>query len=175
MNPSSGACSASPLVVEAVIHDQSTRIMVRGRADSTNRDRLTAGLAAVDVTATSRVEIQLAQLESCDVEAVLELLGFAGDVRDHGGQVALVGATPWVLAMIRLLDVDSVVSLSPADSRAAMQAWLTTDVLLGQATALRQLLTTLDHDGVPGTSHALQRGDARQEPAGPGTQPDWAG
>jgi hypothetical protein len=69
----------------------------------------------VDVTAATRVELTL-RLDFCDVETVQELLAFASEVCEHDGHVVLVGATTWVLAMLRLLDAEGVITIPPLDS-----------------------------------------------------------
>lgn len=156
MTVSSGASAVPPLVVQMVRRDQATRITILGRADSSNRDRFRRALFAVDVTATSRVELVLAQLEFCDVEAASELVAFATEVSDNDGDVAVVDATPWVVAMLTLLDVEGAVAMpAPRSESTKKKTWLTTDVPPGQATALLQLMEALDHDGEAGPSHLV--------------------
>lgn len=162
MNPSSGASIVSPLVVQSVSYDHATRITIRGRADSSNRDRLRRALWAVDVAATGRVELALARFEFCEVDAAFEPLAFAGEINDNDGDVVVVDATPWFVAMLTLLDVEGVVAIPAPRADSPKRTRLTTDVPPGQATALLQLMRALDHDGVAGPSGPVQASDGRR-------------
>lgn len=170
MHPSPGPSSTPSLTVHIASSDHATRITVRGRADDSNRARLGRALAAVDVTAATRVELTL-RLDFCDVETVQELLAFASEVCEHDGHVVLVGATTWVLAMLRLLDAEGVITIPPLDSDRPTEGWLTTDLDPGEAAALRHLLTALEHDGASASSHLLPDSDGAargdRDPDGP--------
>ena len=150
MNHSSGASIVSPLVVQTASYDYATRITILGRADSSNRDPLRRALWAVHVTAASRVELALARLEFCEVEAAFELLAFASEIRDNDGDVVVVDATPWVAAMLTLLDAEGVVAIPALRSESSKRTWLTSEVPPEQATALIQFMVALGHAGVPG-------------------------
>lgn len=159
MNFSSDACAASPLVVQIARRDHATRITILGRADGSNRDRFRRALSAVDVTATSRVELALARLEFCDVEAASELVAFAHEVCADDVHVTVVDATRWVVAMLTLLDAKGVVAMPAPRSESRKKTWLTTDVPPGQVTAFIKLMMALDHDGVAGPSGPVHAGD----------------
>ena len=85
MLPSSGATSASPLTIRVVRQGATTCLSMRGHVDPSNRDRFDHALRAIDLAGTSRVELDLAELESCDADAAFDLAVFAGEVRDRGG------------------------------------------------------------------------------------------
>lgn len=146
MNPSQGAFSVSSLQVEVLDHGPATTISLRGRADGTNLDPLPERLARARPHGRDGGEIGLAELESCDVETILELVAFASEVRDHDGQVSLAGATPWTVAMLKLLDVEGVIALPAAGPDPSTGTWLSSDLSPAQVTALRRLLAALDHE-----------------------------
>ena len=152
MNPSSGASSATPLAIQHVSRDHTTRITMRGRVDASNHAVFRAALRAIDHTSTSQVELGLSQLEACDIGAVFELVAFASEVRDHGRQVALIDANLWVLAMLTLLDVAGAITM-PTLTADPPAAWLTTDASPTQTSALHQLLTALDHQVEAAPAH----------------------
>lgn len=171
MNLSSGASDVSPLVFQIACSDHATtRITIVGRADSSNRDHLRRALCAVDVPDMSRVELALARLEFCDVEAAVELLAFASrisDPHDAAVAVAVVDATAWVAAMLILLDVEGVVAMPAPSSGSPNGTWLTTDLPPGQATALLQFMMSLDHDGAPTGSGPVRGSRSRTQDQSP--------
>lgn len=104
------------LEVETDISEQATMITIRGEADVSNHHRLAAALAEVDLTRAGQVNLQLSELDSCDVRTLCRLLNFALEARDHHCDVAVVDANPLVQLMTRLLEVDGELRFEPLPS-----------------------------------------------------------
>ena len=147
MVPSPGASSASPLTIHVVRQGATTCLSMRGRVDSSNRDRFDQALRTIDLATTARVELDLAELESCDADAAFELAVFAGEIRDRGGHVAVVSASPLILTMLTIADVGGAMPM-PLPSSSTPLPRSRGDVPAEHAVALRWLLGVLDHDGV---------------------------
>ena len=64
--------------------------------------------------------------------------------------MVVVDATPWVAAMLTLLDAEGVLAIPALRSESSKRTWLTSEVPPEQATALIQLMVALGHAGVPG-------------------------
>jgi hypothetical protein len=146
MNPSSGASSAHPLEIRAVCSGRTTRVVVCGRASRSTRHRVREALDALDLTATTTVELDLGELESCDVETAFEVADFACEARDHGGRVVVVDADGWAVAMLVLADVARVLTLPGADSPGPTRPAPTIRVSPAEVVALHRLLLDLDRN-----------------------------
>ena len=147
MVPSPGASSASPLTIRVVRVGATTCLSMRGRLGSSNRDKFDHALRAIVLAATTRVELDLTELESCDADAAFELAVFAGEVRDRGGHVAVVSAGPLILTMLTLADVGGALAMPLPDPSTSLPR-STREVSAEQAVTLHWLLGVLDHDGV---------------------------
>lgn len=92
------------LQVEARPAEDATRVTVRGVADPSTHADLRAGLSGIDLAAGQAVHLHLADLRFCDAAAGHELVSFIEQARQHGRDVAIVGAQPGVRLMMTLLD-----------------------------------------------------------------------
>lgn len=109
-----GAARFELLDVQTTTTPQKTCITMVGEADSSTHEHLKATLGAVD-TRGRRVELRLGQLEFCDVASAWELLELVREAKHNGADVHVVDQpNAWVRTMLRILDIEDDLALSPA-------------------------------------------------------------
>lgn len=93
------------LDLESAWDGRATRITLRGEADLASAHDLEAGLAAVELDGTKRVELDISDLRFLDVAALRELTLFARRLRENGYEVKTYGAQPMVEQLVHLTGV----------------------------------------------------------------------
>ena len=79
-------------------------LVLRGEVDVANREQLHFGLARLERADIQTVNVDLSELDFCDVYACRRILRFAAEVRAEGLQFRISGARPIIKRMATILD-----------------------------------------------------------------------